>query len=209
MPFQMQGLSPGDQQRVITLAMHVVPELRAVSQLVARGGGRAESDMWFGDSAGPWMHRLSATLNRMATVVNLEQIEVRFRPLKHRKGDFAAARRPAGGWGTYTSVQAARGQRFLLQLDTAWNETPLWRTRTALDSQFQTFVHEITHMLLDTDDIAYGQQQCRMLAKRSPYAAKNNADNWGYFVEECVFRARNPGARPETDLDGLANLFGG
>jgi hypothetical protein len=207
MSFIMQGLGPSDQQAVVTLSAQVIPALREVSRIVAKGGALAESDMWFGDSSRPWMQRLSTNLNRMANVVNMEPIHVSFRSLAHRKGSFAAAQRPAGGWGNYMSVSSARGQGFILKLDTRWNTSPLHRSRTELDSQFQTFVHEITHMLMDTDDIEYGQKSCRLLAKQSPYRAKNNADNWGYFVEECIYKSRNP--RVSTDDDfSLGNLFG-
>ena len=208
MSFLMRGLSPADQQKVLNLSGQVVPRLRQVAQITARGGGLDESDMWFGDSSQSWMNRVKLNLNRMASVVNLETITVIFRPIAHRKGSFAAAAPPQGGWGTYTTLQDARRRDFTLKLDTGFNEAPLWRTRTNLDSQFQTFVHEITHMLLNTDDLAVGQKRSRMLARQSSFRAKNNADNWGYFVEECIHHARTPRQEAEVDTEGLANLFG-
>jgi len=207
MSFVMRGISPIDQQRVLTLSRCVVPGLRQVAQIISRGGALDESDMWFGDSASSWMNRLAVNLNRMASIVNMETITVIFRPLKHRKGNFAAAAPPTGGWGTYTTLQDARGQNFTLKLDTGFNETVLYRTRTNLDSQFQTFVHEITHMLLNTDDIAVGQKRSRMLVRESPFRAKNNADNWGYFVEECVYRSKVSADLPAEDMSGLSSLF--
>jgi hypothetical protein len=206
MSFIMQGLGPTDQQAVLTLSAQVVPALREVSRIITRGGALSESDMWFGDSSPAWMKRLSTNLNRMANVVNLEPIHVSFRSLAHRKGSFAAAQRPAGGWGNYMTVSGARGQGFILKLDTRWNTAPLYRSRRDLDSQFQTFVHEITHMLMDTDDIEYGQKSCRLLAKQSSHRAKNNADNWGYFVEECIYKSRNPNVDTD-DFSGFGNLF--
>ena len=208
MSFVMRGISPSDQQKVLTLSACVVPGLRQVGQIISRGGALDESDTWFGDSTSSWMNRLALNLNRMASIVNMETVTVIFRPLKHRKGSFAAAAPPEGGWGTYTTLQDARGRKFTLKLDTGFNEAPLYRTRTNLDSQFQTFVHEITHMLLNTDDLAVGQKRSRMLVRESPFRAKNNADNWGYFVEECVYRSKASTASPAEDLSDLSSLFG-
>lgn len=64
---------------------------------------------------------------------------------------------------------------------------------TPADSQFCTLVHELTQLILGTEDVEkggitmYGVDNARQLASTSPYDAKDNADNWGYFVEE--FRA--------------------
>ncbi len=185
MSFRTVALGPADQGYVVQLAPVIVTTLRKASAKLQRGQGTTESDRWFGDSAATWMSKLGTTLNRIATVTNVEDIEVSFRSLNHRKGSFAAANKPAGGWGTYTSVKDARGQNFRIQLDTAWNKAPLFRpTGVPADSMFQTLVHELTHMLVGTDDHEYGVNSCLALAKSSPYKAKDNADNWGYFVEE-------------------------
>jgi hypothetical protein len=185
MSFNMFGLGPADQTAVRLLSPIIITTLRKAAAEIKRGGGVAESEKWFGDSAGPWLRRLGDNLNRMASVVNVEDIKISFRSVNHRKGSFAAASRPAGGWGTYTAVSDARGQNFLIQLDTKWNDAPLFRTgNQPADSMFQTLVHEVTHLLLDTDDNEYGVNSCLTLARESSYKAKGNADNWGYFVEE-------------------------
>ncbi len=51
-------------------------------------------------------------------------------------------------------------------------------------SQFQTIVHELTHLILHTEDHRYGYQESLKLAQISEPAAWKNADNWGYFLEE-------------------------
>jgi hypothetical protein len=181
----MAGLGPADQGSVTQLSPIIISTLRNISSKLLKGGGKVESDKWFGDSAGPWMQRLGQSLNKMATVVNTKDINISFRALDHRKGSFAAASKPAAGWGTYTSVADAEGQKFVIQLDTAWNKAPLFSPpKMPGNSMFQTLVHEITHLLLDTNDHAYGVPSALNLAKSSPNKAKDNADNWGYFVEE-------------------------
>jgi hypothetical protein len=185
MSFNMVGLGPVDQAAIRLLSPLIITTLRQAARIIQQGGGLAESDRWFGDSAAAWMGRLGTTLNRMASVVNVEDIQITFRSVAHRKGSFAAASAPASGWGTYTSVSGARGQNFRIALDTAWNKTPLFRPAgQPADSMFQTLVHELSHLIIESEDHEYGVDPCLELARNSPYKAKENADNFGYFVEE-------------------------
>ncbi|MDJ0642491.1 MAG: M35 family metallo-endopeptidase [Erythrobacter sp.] len=61
-------------------------------------------------------------------------------------------------------------------------------------SKFNTLVHELTHLLLGTDDVvgatgdAYGTQRASQLAAANAGQAENNAENWGIFVEACGHR---------------------
>jgi hypothetical protein len=52
------------------------------------------------------------------------------------------------------------------------------------ESKFQIIVHEITHLLLATYDHKYGYLASRKLAQNCDIEAWENADNWGYFLEE-------------------------
>ena len=53
---------------------------------------------------------------------------------------------------------------------------------SAHDTKISTVVHELTHAMAFTDDITYGYNSCKMLAKSDPTQAVNNADNYNYFV---------------------------
>ncbi len=60
--------------------------------------------------------------------------------------------------------------------------------------KFETLVHELSHVILGTEDeklsngaTAYGAVAARELATTNAGKAINNAENWGFFVEE--FRA--------------------
>ncbi|WP_394828437.1 M35 family metallo-endopeptidase [Pendulispora albinea] len=57
--------------------------------------------------------------------------------------------------------------------------------RTGTDSKAGTIVHETSHfaVVADTDDNAYGQGDCKSLAKSSPSQARANADSHEYFAE--------------------------
>ncbi|XP_020622811.1 uncharacterized protein LOC110060385, partial [Orbicella faveolata] len=51
------------------------------------------------------------------------------------------------------------------------------------DSKMGILTHELSHAIVSTDDIVYGQRACKELAKAAPGRAINNADNFEYFVE--------------------------
>ena len=51
------------------------------------------------------------------------------------------------------------------------------------DSKLGILTHELSHAIVSTDDIVYGQRACKLLAQNSPGEAINNADNFEYFIE--------------------------
>lgn len=68
---------------------------------------------------------------------------------------------------------------------------PLINANQFLQSQFNTLVHELSHVCLSTQDVlgaggtAYGTQRAAALAVANPAQAQNNAENVGIFVEAC------------------------
>ncbi|MCX7685235.1 MAG: M35 family metallo-endopeptidase [Acetobacteraceae bacterium] len=52
-----------------------------------------------------------------------------------------------------------------------------------LDSRFGTVIHELSHLVADTEDFAYGPRRAEALARENPGLAVRNADNLQYFVE--------------------------
>jgi hypothetical protein len=59
---------------------------------------------------------------------------------------------------------------------------------TGIDSKFGTFVHEWSHAVAGTVDIAYGPAKSRNLAQTRPQDAIRNADSHEYFVETLADR---------------------
>ena len=51
------------------------------------------------------------------------------------------------------------------------------------NSKMGTIVHEMSHAVAYTDDIEYGAEDCKALAKEYPSQAIKNADNYEYFSE--------------------------
>ncbi len=51
------------------------------------------------------------------------------------------------------------------------------------DSRFGTVIHEVSHLVADTEDFAYGPRRAEALARQNPAMAARNADSYQYFVE--------------------------
>jgi hypothetical protein len=83
------------------------------------------------------------------------------------------------GWYAYT--YPGSDTVYICQL---WIDAPA----VGVDSQFGIFIHEWSHAVDGTKDIAYGQTATRQLALTSPDQAVNNADNHKYLVETLAGR---------------------
>ena len=79
-----------------------------------------------------------------------------------------------GGMFGYTFWGARK-----IYLCKAYEEAPVF---AAYDTKTSTIVHELTHALANVDDVIYGYDKCKNLAKSDPNSAANNADNYNYFV---------------------------
>jgi len=78
---------------------------------------------------------------------------------------------------------------FLITLGDFFFTTPT----TGFSSRMGTLVHEMSHFVLAgaaRDPRIYGPGEAAQLAKSSPEAARNNAENIEYFVESVLFRIK-------------------
>lgn len=190
------GLGPQDQMILRTLEPEVLAVLRKAASLTKTFKCRPQSRMWFGDNTDVWMMSLGTSLDRLASILNTKPIQVMGTNWQDRDtGTSAAARAPRGGWNTYTDMTGAQDRNFRIRVDIAWNTKPTFRPgNTPGLSKFHTIVHELTHLVLNTDDVspAYGETNCKNKADNNPAAAKKNADNWAFFVDDM----RNPVLAP-------------
>jgi hypothetical protein len=211
--FSMKGrtdvglLGPADQLILREFEKEIIQVLRKSAELVKKGECRQTVLTWFGDKSDPWMKTLGTKLDKMASIVNTKEIVVVQPELKKRDlGENAAAYQPKGGWKTHTGMTEAQGQDFKIHLNSAWNEMPKYSERTKhVQSKFETIVHELTHLILNTDDVEppYGETNCINKAKNSPSNAQNNAENWGFFVETMRFPVLNPKVPPVNSKEWL------
>ena len=75
---------------------------------------------------------------------------------------------------------------FLITLGSLfWNETQ----DEDYNSKAGTIIHEVSHFVLtgNTDDITYGVEHSKELAKNDPDKALTNADNFQYFSESVFY----------------------
>jgi len=68
------GLGPADQGALRRLEPEIIRTLRGASLKIGRGGGRTESQRWFGDQSQPWMASLGRDLNKLASILNTKRI---------------------------------------------------------------------------------------------------------------------------------------
>lgn len=54
------------------------------------------------------------------------------------------------------------------------------------DNPLGVIIHEMTHIVLGTDDHKYGKADCRALASTNPGQARENADNFEYYSEAVM-----------------------
>lgn len=85
------------------------------------------------------------------------------------RGDFAYVTAPGAGLGN----------EIIIHLCQAFFTAPLYGT----DSQVGTLLHEISHLVGNTEDHRYQQEDCLKLARNNPAKAMNNADNYQYYLE--------------------------
>jgi len=57
--------------------------------------------------------------------------------------------------------------------------------KEGLDSKAGTIVHELSHLLHDTEDHHYGPAESKSSAKDDPETATTNADNYAHFSESA------------------------
>jgi hypothetical protein len=190
--------SPGLQSTISSLTPGIMAALQRAAGECAAGRAGTVCQRWFGDNSVAFQSQLAVKLRRFRSVINLQHIDVRFAPLADRNSnENAAAYEPNGGWQSYLGTSQSQGQGFTMHLNEAFAQLPIYAqpnpATTDGQSQFETLVHELSHLVLGTDDEivgsnkAYGGQLARLLVTIDVAKAKNNAENWGLFVEE--FRA--------------------
>jgi len=169
---------------------------------------------WFGTMNSTFIAKLKRTLYRMASIINLHPIYIREIMPEFSKRRTATALKPLSGWRNNTEniltgaidegafITRSENEMFNIYLDQQWNAQPQYSACNARhfrqkstrishqactanhNSQFQSLVHEITHLLIHTEDYRYGYERSLNLALGSSNHAWRNADNWGYFIEE-------------------------
>jgi hypothetical protein len=182
------GLGPSDQEILRKLQDEIIKTFRNADSIIDAGQCDHLSRIWFGDDTDIWKKKLAKNLNTMASLLNTKPVTIDGVNYRQRHPDFYGwAQPPTGGWQQFLTMSKAEGQNFHINLDSNWDRLPNFRSGPTPDfSKFHGIVHELTHLFLGTDDIdpPYGEYNCKQKAKNNPAQAKNNADNWAFFVDD-------------------------
>ena len=143
--------------------MVVITAINDSTTRIRRGQADAALLRWFGDSSPAWKQTALQRLEQLRRIINLQEISI---------GVSRLADRDITGGVVDTGVydpQVSNNQ-----------------------SQFETVIHELTHVILSTNDEklannddAYGTNRALQLAGQNMALAKTNAENWGCFIEAC------------------------
>ena len=180
-------------------SMVIINAINECRKRIDSGAANSALQRWFGDTSMEWKKTAKQRLEQMRRVINLQEITIGVRDLDERNTGENAAALP----GSATSIvpgttQSYKGRQVLL--NSAFNRLPRYLpmsngvtdTTGWNQSKFETVIHELTHVILSTDDEklangnnAYGAQRAKDLATENSAKAKNNAENWAIFIEAC------------------------
>jgi hypothetical protein len=173
---------------------------RCCNALIATGTGpNAALTRWFGDNTPAFRKEIRIKIAKMRSMLNAKQIECKTDIRGGDTDENAASTFTTGGvFGGSAATRVAKitnaagfiriGPNFKTLATTASGVASGWTGQDKLE----TLLHELSHYVHDTDDEllddgteAYEAQNARLLVNQSVARAKNNAENWGFFIEDC------------------------
>ena len=181
------GLELGKQKKI------TITNLKAVLQGVITGVGRAclapsfaTRQRWFGTSAGT----VVASMTKMKQFVDgCATIYVQYR--NDPQGFayvYSDAMRKSMKYGTFIVYV---NDLFFRTIDFTRAENLHMSHQNTLGVQILTLSHELSHLVLGTNasgspySIEHYENNALLLVGTNPVYAANNADNFGYCIEEC------------------------
>lgn len=202
MPLDMTGLALSQKTVVKSLEVDMLSALQKTRGKIAAGQASAALTRWFGANSTALANSVKGKVARMRSVL----LNRTSKCLDGEKSRPAGTNAEALGYDTGLFdggiSEADRVARMLDDDDSIHigpNFKSLPRTASGAASgwtgqdQLETLLHELSHIVLGTDDeklddnatTAYGSANARLLAVQSEARAQNNAENWGFFIEEC------------------------
>jgi hypothetical protein len=207
MPLNTSALPMAVQEKVKGFSDEISKALGAARDKVAGGKADGIMDRWFGGHDQASRIEIRDKLSKLRSYVMHQPIRCRIR-LDRPADENALAEHVTGGLvgggglSSFDRLQAGAGffggAAGVLNLSPNFPNLQTYATAPvstyAGQDQFETVVHELSHIVLGTADetlndgsTAYHASNARLLATEDAVKAKNNAENWGFFVEE--FRA--------------------
>lgn len=199
MPLMTGSLPPNLVTAVKGHEKEMLKTLQNCRDALAGNGAGANTILqrWFGDSSAAFRKDMKEKVAKMRSVLNARDIECKTDILG------GSATNNAESY-SYTSGLFEKGDTLnrMTDADTHIKIGPnfplLPKTASGVPSgwtgqdQLETMLHELSHFVIGTADeklddgstTAYGGAAARLLVTQSVDRAKNNAENWGFFIEE-------------------------
>ncbi|MCK5817886.1 MAG: hypothetical protein KAH18_01260 [Psychromonas sp.] len=206
MGLNTETLAPPEQHLIRNMEVILLSTLRTASILLDKETGL--SMKYFGDRSPRWIFYLQVMLRRMATMLSIHEFELHGSHINSvNSSSYANAERPFSGWRNnalgkknVSFITCSQYTDFHIKLGATWHTAPNYylpdfycyptkpaypmaRIKEGPVSKFHIVIHELTHLIYNTDDIVYGYGQCLELVRQSPEDSKRNADNWAFFIE--------------------------
>lgn len=145
---------------------------KANAALIDIGNKQAERDRfvkWFGTYSVANKDQVYGVIHKMLIQLRDRQVTLQHGGPNCGRDDYAYVAAAGGGLGAGV----------IIYLCDMFFRAPLYGT----NSQVGTILHETSHLVGETQDHAYGEQDCKNLARKNPINAILNADNYEFYIE--------------------------
>lgn len=200
MTLDISGVTQSQGTLVKALESEMLSALQKARDKVAGKQAGAAMTRWFGANTDTLANDVKGKLARMRSTLNNRKVKVLNGEKSRPAGENAMATHYTGGLFLTGLSESDRVSRMLDDDDSIHispNFKNLARTASGTASSWtgqdklETLLHELSHIVLGTKDetlndgtTAYEAQNARLLAVQSAAKAQNNAENWGFFIEE-------------------------
>jgi len=197
-------LLPSELQKQMKGFAEEIPKaIQKARDTVSGGGAGGKVTLWFGASDKAAQIAIRDKLAKLRSYMMNQRIRCQLGNSRPANENALAEHVTGGlvGGGGFSSLQRVEANLFgdssvgVLNLSPNYGNLKTYATGPVStfdgQDQFQTVIHELTHIVLGTGDeklnngnTAYTGLLARQLATEDPDKAKNNAENWGLFIEE-------------------------
>jgi hypothetical protein len=185
--------------------MSILSAIKNCASRIKTGQADPALQRWFADTSPAWKQTAQQRLEQLRKIINLQEISIGVSTLADRDTS-ENANALTGGATSIVPGTNTPDPLPLVQLNSAFLTLPRYLPRNggAVDagvynpnlsnnqSKFESVIHELTHVILSTNDEqltngdeAYGTNRALTLATQSAALAQTNAENWGCFIEAC------------------------
>ncbi len=200
MPFDTSTLGVKEKEIVKGFEKELLAVLQKCRDGVAAGRAGTALDRWFGDHADAFAKEVKVKVAKLRSHLNSTNIKCELGKGLSADNNAQANHFTAGFIGVssllaVTNAKTQADQFAKVMVGPNFKSLAKYATTSlgtfATQDQFETLAHELSHVVFGTKDVAnadggtaYGGDRARRLVTEDVAKAKNNAENWGFFIEE-------------------------